>query len=205
MTELWVFAGVVAVGQFSPGPDFLLITRTSLTGGGRAGSWTAVGIATGLVVHATVAVGGTAAIFRAGGWLSETMRWVAAAYLAWLGFLLLRAVWRGSYTGAGTTGAANHLTDLICWRRGFLTNLLNPKVALFLAAAAAPFLAGTRPTWWPAAIWLVIVGEGIVLWIAWAWLLQAPPVNRVHSRAARWIDAGFGLALIGLALRLALA
>jgi threonine efflux protein len=200
--ELCVFAGVLAVGQFSPGPDLLLVTRTSLTGGGRAGSWTALGIATGLAVHAAIAVGGTAAMFRAGGWLGETMRWVAAAYLAWLGCLLLRGAWRGPVSGAAIAGAAAGLTNAVCYRRGLLTNLLNPKVALFLAAAGAPFLAGARPWWWPASIWAIIVGEGLVLWLAWAWLLQAPPVSRLHARAARWIDAGFGLALLGLALRL---
>jgi len=40
------------------------------------------------------------------------------------------------------------------------------------------------------------------LWILWAWLLQAPPVKRLHARAARWIDALFGLGLLGLAARL---
>ena len=56
--ELAVFGGVMALGQFSPGPDMLLLTRTALAQGGRAGAWTAAGIACGLLVHAAVAMSG---------------------------------------------------------------------------------------------------------------------------------------------------
>jgi threonine/homoserine/homoserine lactone efflux protein len=82
--------------------------------------------------------------------------------------------------------------------------LLNPKVALFLAAAAAPFLGSHPSPAWAGAVWAVIVGQGFALWVAWACVLQLPPVKRLHSRAAAWIDAAFGLALLVLALRLAL-
>lgn len=203
LTELLVFAGVVSVGQFSPGPDFLLMTRTSLAGGGKAGSWTAAGIAAGLAVHATIAIGGTAALFRAGGWISAVMCWIAAGYLSWLGFSLLRGALRAPAAAVAVAAAAALDGSAVRnWRRGLLCNLLNPKVALFLAAAGAPFLTGERPVWWPAAIWGVIVGEGLALWVLWAWLMQIPPVKRVHARATRLIDAMFGLALLGLAVRL---
>lgn len=201
--DLLLFAGVVALGQFSPGPDFVLVTRTALAGGARAGSWTAAGIASGLMVHATVAVAGTAAMFRAGGRLAESMRWLAAAYLAWLGVDLLRSALRRG-VGASDVSQGRAPSSMVCWRRGLLCNLLNPKVALFLAAAVAPFLGEGPAVWRAVALWGVIVGQGLVLWVAWACLLQAPPVKRVHARATHWIDAAFGLALLGLAARLAL-
>jgi threonine/homoserine/homoserine lactone efflux protein len=200
---LW-FSGVMALGQFSPGPDFVLVTRTALAGGARAGVWTAAGIATGLTLHATVAVGGTAALFQAGGWLAATMRWAAVVYLAWLGMELLRGALRPRPAGASGAQAAE-CTARRCWHRGLWCNLLNPKVALFLAAAAAPFLGAGRSPAWAVAVWAVIVGQGFVLWVAWACLLQVPPVKRLHSRAAAGIDATFGVALLALALRLAFA
>ena len=201
-SELVVFAGVMAVGQFSPGPDFLLVTRSALAGGGRAGTWTAAGIASGLVVHATLAVGGTAALFRAGGVVAEGMRWAAACYLAWLGLQLLRGALAAPVATQATHTKNEEGSATRCWRRGLFCNLLNPKVALFLAAAAAPFLAGQRPPWWPVAVWGVIVGQGLALWIVWAWVLQVPPVKRLHLEAGRWIDGLFGLGLLGLAARL---
>lgn len=201
--ELLVFAGVMVLGQFSPGPDMILLTRTALALGGRAGAWTAAGIATGLAVHATLAIGGTAALLAPGSPLAAVARPLAAAYLGWLGFGLLRAAWRPAPAGTAPVAAAGRRTA--AWRRGLLCNLLNPKVVLFLAAAAASFLTGPRPPWWPAALWAVIVGQGLVLWVAWAWLLQAPPARAAYQRGARWIDAGFGVALWLLAARLLLA
>jgi type IV secretory pathway TrbD component len=51
------------------------------------------------------------------------------------------------------------------------------------------------------AIWAIIVGQGLALWVVWAWVLQAPAARRFYAGAARWIDAGFGLALWILAVR----
>lgn len=200
VAELLIFGGVMALGQFSPGPDMILLTRSSLAGGGRVGAWTAIGIACGLMVHATLAIGGTAALLARGGWLAECVRWLAVLYLAWLGWGLLKAAVANKSALGGTFGRS--FGPLAAFRRGFLCNLLNPKVAMFLAAVSAPFLAEGRAGWWPVAIWLMIVAEGLVLWIAWAWLLQWRPARRLYQRAARWIDGSFGVLLWLLALRL---
>ena len=178
----------------------ILLTRTALAAGGRIGAWTAAGIATGLSLHAALAVGGTAALLSRGGVLGETVRWAAVGYLGWLGFVLLRASVRGEAAGMEAPRGFRP-GRFAAWRRGLLCNLLNPKVALFLAAAAAPFLGGNHPAWWPGAIWAIIVGQGLGLWVAWAWLLQAPAARRIYARGARWIDGGFGLALWALAIR----
>jgi threonine/homoserine/homoserine lactone efflux protein len=86
--------------------------------------------------------------------------------------------------------------------RGLLCNLFNPKVALFLAAVCAPFLAGNHPGWWPYAIWGVIVGLGVGLWSLWVVLLQWQPLRVRYERAGGWIDGIFGVALLALAVRL---
>lgn len=198
--ELLVFVGVVVLGQFSPGPDMILLTRTSLAGGAKAGMWTAAGIACGLMVHATLAIGGTAALLARGGWLGECVRWLAVCYLGYLGWGLLRAAYAGKSALGGSFGQS--LDRLAAFRRGFFCNLLNPKVALFLAATSAPFLAGERAPWWPVAIWLAVVGEGLLGWTLWAWLLQWRPARRLYQQAARWIDGSFGVLLWLLALRL---
>ena len=64
--ELWAFAVIMVIGQFSPGPDMLLLTRTSLAEGLRAGWMMVLGISTGLTVHATLAIGGIAVVLARG-------------------------------------------------------------------------------------------------------------------------------------------
>ena len=96
-SELLAFAGVMALGQFSPGPDMLLLTRTALKYGARAGVEMVFGIATGLIVHSTLAVAGLALAFDRFPVFREVMCWAAAGYLMWLAYRILNEVlmiWR---------------------------------------------------------------------------------------------------------------
>lgn len=170
--------------------------------GGRAGTWIAAGIACGLVLHATVAMSGATLLLAGASLLARCLRAAAALYLGWLALQLLRAAWRPMPEDEPGVTAVTHGEGMVFWRRGFFCNVLNPKVALFFAAMAAPFLAPGHPAWWPLALGGVIVVEGFTLWIAWAWALQWPPLKRGYRSAARWIDALFGLALLVLAVRL---
>lgn len=199
--ELLAFAGVMALGQFSPGPDMLLLTRTALAEGAAKGVRMALGIATGLTVHATLAISGTALLFRSGGWLGETMRWLAAAYLLWLAWGLLRSCFVHLRSGPREAEPAA-AAERPAYVRGLLCNLLNPKVLVFFAAGTAPFLVGERPAWWPGAIWAIVVIQGCTLWSLWAMLLQWRPLRAAYRKAGPWIDAVFGAALVVLAVLL---
>lgn len=191
--ELWAFAVVMLIGQFSPGPDMLLLTRTSLAEGLKAGCLMASGIATGLVVHSTLAISGVAAVFARGGAVTEVMKWLLAGYLLWLAYGLLQK------PGEEGEVAASKKSPYL---RGLLCNLLNPKAFVFLASVVAPFLTGNHPDWWPFALGLVVVGQSLVFWCLWVWLLQNGKVRKGYLRAGPVIDFVFALALIGLAIHL---
>lgn len=199
--ELWVFAGLIVLGQFSPGPDMMLLTRTALCEGSKAGVEMAAGIACGLAVHSTLAVGGVAVAFQRFPMLRLVLQWVAAIYLLWLAYGMLRECFVAWYSGSRRREDAGE-NPHPPFVRGLLCNLFNPKVALFLAAVCAPFLAGKHPGWWPYAIWGVIVGLGIGLWSLWVLLLQWPLLRERYERAGGWIDGLFGVALSALAIRL---
>jgi len=200
-TGLWVFAGVLVLGQFSPGPDMLLVTRTALRHGTRDGLWLAFGIGCGLMVHATVAVTGMAVVFHQLPALRVALQWLAAAYLLWIarGLLVERFGNRRKHDSGNDAAPAHAHSPYV---RGLLCNLLNVKAALFFAAVCTPFL-GTEPTIDRAlVIWLMIVGLGMGLWCLWVLLLQWPPVRRAYLGAAAWIDGFFALFLALLAVRL---
>lgn len=199
--ELLAFAGVLALGQFSPGPDMLLLTRTALKDGARNGVVMAWGIATGLTLHAALAIGGMAVVFERVAWLREGMRWGAAAYLAWLGYRMILEWFVHVYSGVRYE-EVKPTTTKGAFVQGLLCNLLNPKVVVFLAAVVAPFLAGDRPGWWPWALWAIIVFEGLTLWALWALVLQIKSIREGYRRAGPWITLGFGLVLLGLAVTL---
>ena len=201
--ELAQFASVMALGQFSPGPDMILLTRTALAEGAKAGVIMALGIATGLVIHTSIAVAGMAVAFERSPVLRKWVAWLAAAYLLWLAWCLLRAAFARPAAPGGEIrreiGATSNpfLKGLVC-------NLLNPKAVFFLAAVCAPFLRGEHPPWWPYAIVGVVVIQGGTLWALWARLLQWAPLRTRYENSARWIDGAFGFALAALAIKLLL-
>ena len=199
MSELWMFAGVIVLGQFSPGPDMVLLTRTALREGSKAGVEMAVGISCGLAVHAMIAVGGVAVLFQRFPMLRRVLLWVAAIYLLWLSYGMLKMAvvfWRAGVASQAAAKANSHKPFV----RGVLCNLFNPKVPLFLAVVCAPFLVGKHPGWWPLAIWGVVVGLGLGLWSLWVVLLQWPPLRERYDHLAGWIDGVFGIALAALAV-----
>ena len=200
--DLAAFAGVMALGQFSPGPDMILLTRTALKSGARAGVEMACGIACGLTVHAAVAVGGLSLAFERWTLMRNFLRWAAAGYLLWLGYRILMEHFVVWYSGGAPEERAVVASKRSPFVRGLFCNLLNPKAAVFLAAVCAPFLRGSRPEWWPFAIWGIVVGQAFVLWSLWACLLQWQPRREGYQKSGRWIDVAFAAALVGLAILL---
>lgn len=199
MWEWLVFVAIMAVGQFSPGPDMLLLTRTSLAQGRSAGCWTALGIACGLALHALIAVAGVASLMAQGGWLEMVMRWLAAAYLLWLAYQLISSALQAGALKVTEFKDVPETSAFSSWKRGLLCNLLNPKVAVFLAGVTAPFLLHQGGWEWPLILWATIVLEGALLWCLWVCLLQHRSIKKTYQRMARWFDLVFGVALLAIA------
>ncbi|SHJ25119.1 LysE type translocator [Rubritalea squalenifaciens DSM 18772] len=195
ISEWMAFAGVMALGQFSPGPDMLLLTRTALAKGWKAGCATALGIALGLGIHSAIALFGLAALLMQGGIVSIGLTSAAVLYLLWLGWQLFREAWSNPDLRMGNPEYRSEESFWKSWRRGFLCNLLNPKVAVFLAGVVMPFLGTASGSSWALVLWLTIVFEGMILWCLWACLLQMKGVKAAYKRLSRWVDALFGAIL----------
>ena len=136
LSLLAAYLATIAVLIALPGPDMLFVLATGIKSGSRAGFLAAVGAAIGEVVHITTAALGLAALFRAAPLLFDAMRFAGAAYLLYLGVQTWRArnerALAGSHAGAATARRA--------LRRGVVTNLLNPKMALFTIALLPQFV-----------------------------------------------------------------
>jgi threonine efflux protein len=194
---LWL-AGVLVLGQFSPGPDLLLVTHTALHRGRRDGLRLAMGIGCGLMAHAAVAVSGMSVVFLRLPALGTVLRWLAAAYLLWLAGGLLAARLRASAVEEKPRPSVGGPPFV----RGLLSNLLNPKAALFFAAVCTPFIGDPPAMDRAATVWLMIVGLGTGLWCLWVLALQWPPLRGLYFRAVEWIDVAFFILLGALAVGL---
>ena len=202
--ELAVFAGAVFVLNATPGVDFLLTVSRTLQGGVRAGVAAACGIAAGCVVHALAAAFGLAALLALHPQAFQLIQWAGAAYLLWLGVGMLRQAWRGSAAASPAAAAVAPRSLGADFRAGLLTNVLNPKVALFFLAFLPQFVPAASPS--ATASFLLLgawfVAQGLVFLLLLVAL--AARLRRLQAQPAvgRALQAFGGLLFVALALRL---
>ncbi|HLL11514.1 MAG TPA: LysE family translocator [Rubrivivax sp.] len=139
-----VFATAVLVLNATPGVDFLLTVSRTLQGGVRAGVAAALGICVGCIGHILAAAFGLAALLALHPAGFKLIQWVGAAYLAWLGLGMLRQAMQGGVPQV-VSGTSEQRAWWADFRTGVLTNLLNPKIALFFLAFLPQFVPADSP------------------------------------------------------------
>lgn len=202
------FALAALVLIMIPGPDQALITKSALTGGRSAGLMTLLGGALGLSVHAAAATAGLSAILLTSATAFTAMKIVGAIYLVWMGLQTLRsAVASRRENGTGEPANRRPLRRAVALRQGFLSNALNPKVALFFVTFLPQFLDPDGAAPWAQALMLSLVFA--VLYVGW-FTLYVSAVDRLGRFLRRptvkaRIERVTGLLLIAFAIRLATA
>ena len=188
--------------NLTPGLDTFYILTRSGREGPRVGLGAALGINAGCVVHTLAAVLGLSAILMASALAFDALKYVGAGYLIWIGLRMLaaRPAPRAPAVTRGSGSAA-------AFRQGMLTNLLNPKVALFYLAFLPQFVAMHAPH--PQLGLLVLGCSFIGTGLSWS-LILALLGGRIHAlllsrpRQAMWMDRLCGSVLCAFGVRLAL-
>ncbi|WP_110943857.1 LysE family translocator [Streptomyces niger] len=198
------FAAASLVLIMIPGPDQALITRNSLVSGRRAGLLTMLGGVLGLSVHVGAAVLGISAVLLASATAFTVLKVVGAVYLVWMGIATLRSArhtMKESTDGDAWDRGAKGRKNL---RHGFLSNALNPKVALFFVTFLPQFLP-TRGSVMLKALLLSAVFAAIYLMWFSLYVLTVDRLGRWlrRPRVRARIEQTTGLLLIGFAARLA--
>jgi threonine/homoserine/homoserine lactone efflux protein len=134
-SALWAFALAAFIIELTPGPNMTYLAIVSVSHGWRAGFATVAGVALGLAVVGAIAAFGVAALIQSSDSLYEALRWAGVIYLFWLAY----EGWRGGEDGSSPRNdGANFL-------RGLITNLLNPKAAVFYVAVLPNFIDPGKP------------------------------------------------------------
>jgi threonine/homoserine/homoserine lactone efflux protein len=210
--ELLFYVAAVFILNATPGVDMLLTVTRTLQGGVRAGLAAAAGINAGCVVHVLAAAFGLAALLAVSTTLFAVIKWAGAAYLLWLAFGMWRQAWRRSTASVGAGDAAANRSPAAAqrslaadFRAGVLTNLLNPKVALFFLAFLPQFIhAGTEhKTLAFIGLGLLGVLQGAVFLLGVVLLVGRLRRFGTSPRLARGLQVLGGALFAALALRLA--
>lgn len=198
-----------SVAVISPGPDFVVAVRNSVTYSRRAGIMTAIGFGLGVMVHATYTLLGFAVVIAQSIILFSTIKWIGAAYLIYLGYKALQSKGIGQkVVDEAVSGVASHkgrpfMSDAEAVRSGFLTNALNPKAALFFLAIFGQIIQPDTPIYWQI-IYAMTCGLMVSAWfVLVAYMLNVGHFRQRFVKAAKWIDRICGGLLIALGIKVA--
>src|SRR5450755_1235569 len=142
--DLWLFVLSGLLLNITPGPDTLYIIGRSSTQGWRAGAVAALGIGAGTLVHICAAALGLSAILAASATAFTAVKFIGAAYLLYVGLSLIRSA--GASQSSPSAVVARPASIRSIFIQGFLTNVLNPKVALFFLAFLPQFVSSAAPS-----------------------------------------------------------
>ena len=214
---LFIVSGLLL--NIMPGPDSLLIMTRSATQGWRAGSAAALGIGAGTMVHILAAALGLSALLATSATAFTVVKWVGAAYIVYVGIGMLRSKLKADGQADAPDGAAAPVAAEAAtaagkpaysriFFQGFLTNVLNPKVALFFLAFVPQFISADAPS---KPLAFVILGcifnfngmlwcNGLAVFTAFA-----SARLKVKPLVSLWLNRVTGGLFLALGLRLALA
>src|SRR5258708_24741967 len=128
-SEFLTIAVAHALAVASPGPDFALVLRQSLTHGRRTAIWSSIGVGCGISIHIVYCLLGLGFVLKNSATAFVVVKYLGAAYLAYVGLLALQTKPRTGDLDLASSVAAP--TSRAAWTTGFLVNVLNPKAALF--------------------------------------------------------------------------
>ncbi|MFC3994769.1 LysE family translocator [Nocardiopsis sediminis] len=198
-----LFISVTLIMLVVPGPDFVIVTRNSLSGGRSQGYLTLIGICCGLAFLTVLAGTGAAAAIAANASLLTALRIIGGAYLALLGgFLAVGALIRAR---GGTPPPIEGTTPRAPIAQGFLNNILNPKALVFYVTFMPQFVSPNGS----ALAQTLMLGAMVVACAALWWSVYVTAVTRMSAlfarpRARAIIDVGAGSALAPLGIWMAL-
>jgi threonine/homoserine/homoserine lactone efflux protein len=196
--RLYAFIGVAALLTILPGADMALVTRNVLAVGRRKTFLTIVGICAGCVIHATASALGISAVLATSATAFNVMKTVGAAYLVWLGVQSFRR------KEGGPSARAARSVGMTPFTQGFLTNILNPKVAIFYLTFLPQFISpGENVLRRSLLLASIHISMGLVWLTAYAWFVDRLGAVLTRPRVKVWLEGITGGVLIALGARLA--
>ncbi|MDQ6911649.1 MAG: LysE family translocator [Verrucomicrobiota bacterium] len=197
---LFLTAGILL--NLTPGPDTAFILGRTLAGGRRAGIASSLGISVGSICHTCAAAIGLSAFLATSAWAFTIVKSLGACYLFYLGLRMLLQ----KHQLAAPSEKMRATSFASAFRQGIVTNLLNPKVALFFLAFLPQFIAPNATAKVPAflALGLTFVTTGTIWCLTLAWFADAMSRRlRQSERFGAWLNRAVGALFVALGIRLA--
>lgn len=201
--QFFTICGLHLLAVASPGPDFAIVLRQSITYGRAVALWTSVGIGSGILVHTGYSLLGIGLLVKSSITAFTVMKIAAAGYLAWIGIKALRAKPASLDRIQPGTTLPKVPSRRSAFLMGFMTNALNPKATLFFLAVFSVVIDPHTPRLLQAGygLWMAVM---TAIWFSLVSVIfTQEPVRRAFLRLGHWFERAMGAVLLGLGVRLA--
>jgi RhtB (resistance to homoserine/threonine) family protein len=195
------------VAVASPGPNFVVISRTALVHSRRAGVIATAGVATGTIVYVVFGFLGVTAILERSVAAFRVAKYVGAAYLIYLG---LKSLWAARHAQPQANlvperGGAETMTDMQAYRTGLFTMATNAKAALYFLAFFTTIVSASTAIAAKVGIVLILPAISFTWYSMISTIFSRVTARRVYARFSRMINATFGGLLVALGVTVALS
>ncbi len=199
LMDMLTVSGIVLAGAMTPGPDFIATVHTAASGSKRAAFFVVAGISVGSMIWAILSLVGLGVLFATFAWAYLIVKFAGAAYLLYLGFLMMRSAYRGP---VDISGKLNSVSGWSAFRLGLLTDLSNPKTAVFFSSLFVVIVPPAAPLW-EQFLMVLSVGGVVMGWYSIVVvIIGMDRVSALYKKAERLITGMTGglLTLLGLKL-----
>ncbi|MCG8616347.1 MAG: LysE family transporter [Desulfobacterales bacterium] len=195
-------ASIWALAVVTPGPNFFITARTTVKESRFAGFFVVLGNCTGTAVWSAAGFFGITAVFAMAPWLYTTLKIAGGSYLIYLGLMMIR---RSRQTDSGQgMGASAVQSRFAAWRSGVITNLSNPKTAMFVTSLFASVLPESPAPELGMAIISLMVAISFI-WYAFVVLIfSSRGFKACYTRLQGWLEGLAGVIFIGFGAKLIL-
>lgn len=202
IAEFLTVALVHFLAVISPGPDFAVVLKQSISHGRLIGIVTSIGVGTGILIHIAYTLLGIGLIISQSVVIFNILKYLGAAYLLYIGFKALKSK---AVEPTETVSASSQQTMTIkkAFLLGFITNGLNPKATLFFLSLFTVVISPDTPVYAQAIYGLYMAVATAIVFSVMSIIFTTERVRQQFYRIGHWFDRVMGAALIGLGLKLA--
>ena len=202
-SEFIVLAVAMFFALLSPGPDFAMIVKQSVSYGRRASIFTSIGIGLGISVHIVYTLLGIGLIISKSIILFNIIKYLGAAYLIYIGYKSLKS--KGISLQTNEEKEVEKISDFKSFYLGFLCNALNPKATLFFLSMFTVIISPNTPLDVQAFYGLFCILATTCWFLFLSLILSHSKVKNFLSSFGKWFDRTVGLVLILLGIKVALS
>ena len=205
MENFYLFVAMCIFLIILPGPDTAIATKNTVIAGKIGGLKTALGTCCALLIHTSAAVLGLSTIIVKSALLFSVFKYVGAVYLIYLGIKTLWLLRKKEVAASVEMDTKSKFTNKSCFKQGFLTNILNPKVAVFFLTFLPQFVDAGSKTFIPFLLMGITYTVLTALWfILYVYLINQVSTIMKRPKAQNIIEGITGTILIGFGIKLAL-